>query len=256
VSLLAIPLAALACGGGGSRATTTVHKTTLTGGLHVFAASSLTEVFTALGHAFEMKNPGVRVVSSFNFAGSSGLAQQINDGAPADVFVSADEANMRKVVSAGNADPAVPIARNELSLIVEKGNPKGITGLADFRRPGVTFAMCALEVPCGALGAAALTKAGVSAQPRSREANVKAVVARVTLGEVDAGIVYVTDVMAAGEKARGVPIDIATDRDLQTVYEIAVTKQAQNRAAADAWVEFVRSNDAAKVFAAYGFGAP
>jgi molybdate transport system substrate-binding protein len=116
--------------------------------------------------------------------------------------------------------------------------------------------MCAPEVPCGALGAAALTKAGVSAQPRSREANVKAVVARVTLGEVDAGIVYVTDVMAAGEKARGVPIDIATDRDLQTVYEIAVTKQAQNRAAADAWVEFVRSNDAAKVFAAYGFGAP
>jgi molybdate transport system substrate-binding protein len=262
VLLLAIPLVAVACGGGtdvddlNELTTTTFRRTEVTGDLKVFAASSLTEAFTALGQKFEKRNPGVKVVSNFNFAGSSALARQVNDGAPADVFVSADEANMVKVTSAGNGRDAVPIARNRLSLLVEKLNPKGITDLADLDNPGVTFAMCAPEVPCGALAAAALANAGVSATPTSRESDVKAVVARVTLGEIDAGIVYVTDVKAAGDKAHGVAIDIAADRELQAVYQIAVTKQAQNREAANAWVRFVRSADALQVFAEYGFGGP
>jgi molybdate transport system substrate-binding protein len=262
VLLLAISLVGVACGGGGGKddaaelTTTTLGKTEVTGDVTVFAASSLTEVFTALGQAFEKEHPQVKVVSNFNFAGSSALAQQVNDGAPADVFVSADEANMVKVVSAGNAGDALPIARNLLSLVVERGNPEGIAGLADLGRPGVTFAMCAPEVPCGRLGAAALARAGVRATPRSQEADVKAVLSKVTLGEVDAGIVYVTDVRAVGDKAQGVPIDIAADRDLQATYEIAVTKQVQNRGAADAWVRFVRSDAARRVFVDHGFGAP
>ena len=263
MSLLAIAIVAVGCGGGGDEGsdipeftTTTFPETALTGDVRVFAASSLTEVFTALGRAFEKEHPGVKVVSNFNFAGSSALAQQVNDGAPADVFVSADEANMVKVISAGNVVDAVPIARNQLSLLVEPGNPKGITGLADLGKPGVTFAMCAPEVPCGTLGAAALAKAGVSAAPSSQEANVKAVVSRVTLGEVDAGIVYATDVKAAGDKAQGVPIDIATDPELLATYQIAVTKQAQNREAVDAWVRFVRSDEGLTVIVEHGFGAP
>jgi molybdate transport system substrate-binding protein len=261
--LLTIPLLGVACGDGGGGGgdipeftTTTFAKHELTGEVKVFAASSLTEVFTAMGQAFEKKNPGVKVVSNFNFAGSSTLAQQINEGAPADVFVSADEANMVKVESAGNAGDAVPIARNTLSLMVEKGNPKGITGLADLAKPGVTFAMCAPEVPCGTLGAAVMAKAGVSATPKSQEPDVKAVVSRVTLGEVDAGIVYATDVKAAGDKAQGVSIDVAADPTVQAIYRIAVTKQAQNREVADAWVKFLRSDDSLQVFADYGFGGP
>jgi molybdate transport system substrate-binding protein len=263
VPLLAIALVASACGGNDNDGsdvpeftTTTFPKQELTGDLKVFAASSLTELFTALGQEFQKRNPGVKVVSNFNFAASSALAQQVNDGAPVDVFVSADEANMVKVTSAGNGGDALPIARNLLSIIVEKGNPKGIAALTDFAKPGVTFAMCAPEVPCGTLGAAALAKAAVSAPPASQEANVKAVVSRVTLGEVDAGIVYVTDVKAAGDRAQGVPIDFAGDRDLQAIYQITVTKQAQNREAADAWVRFVRSDDALMVLSEFGFGAP
>jgi molybdate transport system substrate-binding protein len=224
--------------------------------LRVFAAASLTEAFTALGTIFERRHPGVNVVPNLNFAASSALARQINDGAPADVFASADPANMRKVRDAGNARAIAPFARNRLSLLVARGNPKHITRLDDLAGAGVTFAACAPEVPCGALAATALARAAVTATATSHEANVKAVVARVVLGEVDAGIVYVTDVRAAGSRAEGVPIDIAEARDLETVYEIALVTRTTNRAAARAWVDLVTSAEGRRTLARFGFRAP
>jgi molybdate transport system substrate-binding protein len=264
VSFLAIALLAVACGGGGSKdggdlpefTTTTFPKDTVSGDLKVFAASSLTEVFTALGQAFEKKNPDAKVVSNFTFAESAALAQQVNDGAPVDVFVSGDDANMVKVISAGNVANALPIARSVLTLLVQKGNPKGITGLADLAKPGVTFAMCSPDVLYGTLAATALTKAGVTATPKAQESDVKAVVSHVTGGDVDAAIVTLAEVKVAGDKADAVPIDIAADPDLQAKYQIGVTKQVQHREAADAWIRYVRSDDALQILANFGFGAP
>lgn len=226
----------------------------LSGDLRVSAAASLTEAFTEMGKAFEAEHPGVKV--TFNFAASSALAQQVNEGGPADVLVSADEPNMKKVSSTDNASDPRTIARNRLAILVEKANPKNITGLADLGRSGLVFVVCAPEVPCGKFGAAALAKANVTAKPASLEENVKAVVSKVALGEADAGIVYVTDVKAARDKAQGVEIDIADDVALEAVYPIAVTKAAANRDAATAWIEYVLSDDGQKTLARYGFLSP
>ena len=247
VVLLAVALLGAACGDDGTDAGAT-------GSLNVFAAASLTEAFTELGQAFEADHPGVKV--TFNFAASSALAQQINDGGPADVFVSADEANMAKVTGADNASDPKIIARNRLSIIVEKGNPEAIGGLADLAKPGIVLVMCAPEVPCGKFAAAALQKAGVPATPASLEENVKAVVSKVTLGEADAGIVYETDVQAAGDEAQGVDIDIADDPALEAVYPMAVTTKVENREAARAWIDFVLSEAGQQTLAMYGFLTP
>jgi molybdate transport system substrate-binding protein len=260
VLLLAILLVAVACGGGKKDGadlpeftTTTFPTNQVSGDLKVYADASLTEVLTALGQAFEKKNPNAKVVSNFRFADSSTLAQEITAGAPADV-VAADDANMAKVISADKVGDAVPLARNVLTLVVKPGNPKAITGLADLAKPGVTYAVCAPELPCGALPAAALRKANVSVAPTAKDTDAKAVVARVARGEVDAGIVFVADLKAAGDPAQRVDIDIAADSDLQANYQIAESKQTSNRKAAEAWVKFVRSDDALQVFADYAFG--
>jgi molybdate transport system substrate-binding protein len=248
-------LSLLAVGAGCSRTREKAGRdpTARSGDVSVFAAASLTEVFTEIGRAFERRHPDVDVVANFNFAASSTLAEQINGGAPADVFAAADAAPMRKVTEAGNARAPVVFARNRLSLLVARGNPEDITGLADLRRPGLTFSMCAPEVPCGTLGAAALAKADVAAAPASLESNVKAVVARVTLGEVDAGIVYATDAAAAADRAQAVPIDIADDPALEAVYEIAVVRASEHRAAAEAWIAFVLSAPGRDVLLRHGF---
>jgi len=222
--------------------------------LTIFAAASLTEAFTEMGEAFEAANPDVAV--TFNFAASSALAQQLNEGGGADVFVSADEANMKKVTNAGNASASEVIARNRLTILVERGNPKGITRLGDLARSDVVVVLCAPEVPCGKLAAAALARTAVNVKPASLEENVKAVVSRVTLGEADAGIVYVTDVKSAGEKAEGVPIDLADDPALEAVYPLAVTTRSTNPSAADAWRGFVLGREGAAILATYGFLAP
>ncbi|MBI2711099.1 MAG: molybdate ABC transporter substrate-binding protein [Actinobacteria bacterium] len=257
-----VALGAAGCGSDGTntsaaandRSTTAPGPGTLSGDLQVFAAASLTDAFTELGKAFEAEHPKVTV--TFDFAASSALAQQIDEGAPADVFAPADEASMKRVTERGNASDPRIIARNRLAILVEKGNPKGITGLADLAEPGVVLALCAPAVPCGRLADAALEKAGVRVEPASLEENVKAVVAKVTLGEADAGIVYATDVKAAGGKAEGVGIGIAGDPSLEAVYPIAVTKQARNAAAARAWIEFVRSGEGQKTLAKFGFLSP
>ncbi len=224
------------------------------GDLTIFAAASLTEAFTEMGEAFEATNPDVAV--TFNFAASSALAQQLNEGGAADVFVSADEANMKKVTDAGRASASEVIARNRLAILVEQGNPKGITGLGDLASSDVVVVLCAPEVPCGKLAAAALAKAAVNVNPASVEENVKAVVSRVTLGEADAGIVYVTDVKSSGDKADGVPIDFADDPALEAVYPLAVITKSTNPTAADAWRTYVLGREGIAILSKYGFLAP
>lgn len=249
VVLGALALAVTACGD--DRPAGGPAGDTLTGSVRVFTAASLTDAFTEMGKAFEAEHPNVEI--RFNFAASSALAQQLNEGGPADVFVAADEANMKKVTDAGNAADPTTIARNRVAILVEKGNPKGITGLADLADPEVIVVLCAPEVPCGRFGAAALAKAGVSAKPSSLEENVKAVVSKVTLGEADAGIVYATDVKAVGDAAEGVAIDIAGDPALEATYPIAVTKASSNPKAAAAWVEYVVSDEGRATLAEFGF---
>lgn len=246
-----------ACGDGRTDEPTAAATTTgsgVTGDLTIFAAASLTDAFTEIGDAFEVANPKTAV--TFNFAASSALAQQLNEGGAADVFVSADESNMKKVTDAGNASDSVVIARNRLSILAEKGNPKAITGLTDLGRPDVVVVLCAPEVPCGKLATAALAKAAVAVRPASVEENVKAVVSRVTLGEADAGIVYITDVQSAGDKADGVAIDIASDPALEAVYPLAVTTKSSNPMAAEAWRSFVLGREGGAILAEYGFLAP
>jgi molybdate transport system substrate-binding protein len=219
----------------------------LTGNLTVLAAASLSESFKELGNAFEELHPGSKVNLSFD--SSSALATQANGGAPADLFASADQANMKKVTDAGNATDPKVFAHNRLALIVAKGNPLKIQGLADLSR--VTFVLCAVEVPCGKYGAEAMTKAGVKAQPKSFETNVKGVVTKVTSGAVDAGIGYVTDAKAAAATAEG--IQISDEYNVVADYPIAVLKQSANPNLADAFLDYVLGPDAQAVLAKYGF---
>lgn len=219
----------------------------------VFAAASLTEAFTRIGTEFEAANPGAKV--TFNFGPSSGLAEQIVQGAAADVFAAASTSTMDKVVAAGRADgqPAV-FVRNYLQIAVPAGNPAGVSGLADFAKPELKLAVCAEQVPCGSAAKRAFTAAGVTAQPDTLEQDVKAVLTKVRLGEVDAGVVYRTDVQAAGEQVEG--IDFPEAEQAVNDYPIVAVKDAPAGAAARAFVEYVRSPDGAQVLAEAGFASP
>jgi molybdate transport system substrate-binding protein len=228
---------------------TTTTKPAETGNLTVLAAASLSESFKELGTAFEAKHPGSKV--TFSFDASSALATQANNGAPADVFASADQANMKKVTDAGNATGPKVFAHNKLAIIVAKGNPKKVKGLADFSK--LTFVLCAPEVPCGKYGAEALSKAGVKAQPKSLETNVKAVVTKVTSGAADAGIGYVTDAKAAAASAEGVEIPDA--QNVIAEYPMAVLKQSTNANLAFAFVDYILGPEAQAVLSKYGFAA-
>jgi len=231
--------------------TTSTAKAPLGGNLTVLAAASLSESFKELGTAFEAKYAGSKV--TFSFDASSALATQANGGAPADLFASADQANMKKVTDAGNATNPRVFAHNKLAIIVAKGNPKKITALADFDKPKITFVLCAPEVPCGKYGAQALSVAGVKAQPKSLEANVKAVVTKVTSGQVDAGIGYVTDAKAASATADGV--HIPDKENVVADYPMAVLKQSANANLAYAFLDYILGPDAQAILAKYGFAA-
>ena len=217
------------------------------GNLTVLAAASLSESFKELGAAFEAKHPGSKV--TFSFDASSALATQANNGAPADVFASADQANMKKVTDTGNATGPKVFTHNKLAIIVAKGNPKKVKSLADFAK--ISFVLCAPEVPCGKYGLEALSKAKVTAKPKSLETNVKGVVTKVTSGEADAGIGYVTDAKAAAANAEG--IDIPDAQNVIAEYPMAVLKQSANSNLAYAWLDFVLSPDAQAVLAKFGF---
>jgi molybdate transport system substrate-binding protein len=221
----------------------------LRGSITVFAAASLTESFGEIGKRFETANPGAEV--TFSFDASSTLVQQVKAGAPADVLATADEATMQQAVEAkAVAAPAV-FARNRLSIIVARGNPKGIRTVADLGRSGLVVVLCAPDVPCGRFGSQILTRAGVSVTPKSLEPNVKGVVSKVVLGEADAGIVYATDVKAAGDKTEGV--DIPVDQNVVASYPIAVVRDARSRAVAAAFVNYVRTGEGRSVLGTFGF---
>ena len=261
-SIVVLGFIGASCGSDSDSAATTAAPTTtapsitvptVTGDVTVFAAASLTAAFTEIGDAFMVENPDAKV--TFNFAASSELVTQVNEGAPADVFASADQANMTKLTDAGNnGAPPVVFATNLLQIIVEPNNPKGITGVADLSNPDLAVVICAPEVPCGKYAAQIFDNAGVTVTPKSLEANVKAVVTKVTAGEADAGIVYETDVTAAGDAADGV--DIPEDINVVAEYPIAVTKDAPNPFGGQAFVDFVASDAGQKILASYGFLAP
>lgn len=243
----ALSLSLTACGGAGDGSSADTGGT-----VTVFAAASLTETFTQLGRDFESAHPGTRVV--LNFAGSSALATQITQGAPADVFAAASPATMKTVTDAGDAAgaPAV-LARNQLVVAVPEGNPDRVGGLADLARPGVKVALCAEQVPCGAAARSALDAAGVRLTPATLEQDVKGALAKVKLGEVDAALVYRTDVRAAdGLAAVEFPESARTVND----YPIVVLKHAGNPDGARAFVDHVRSDAGLAVLTAAGFQAP
>jgi len=224
----------------------------LEGELTVYAAASLKAAFDELATRFEAAHPRVHV-QPIVYDGSSTLATQIIEGAPVDVFASADENNMQKVVDAGLASAPGLFATNTLTIVVPSGNPGGITGLADFADADRTIVVCAAEVPCGAAAATLLTGAGVTASVDSFEQNVTAVLTKVGAREADAGLVYVTDAATTGDVET-----VATDGADAVVnrYPISVLDGAGDAEIAAAFVDFVLSADGRAVLSGLGFGMP
>jgi molybdate transport system substrate-binding protein len=253
---LVLSAATVACGGDGPPTATSPPSPSsdapppLAGSITVFAASSLIGAFDEIGAAFEAEHPALAV--TINYGASSTLVAQINEGAPADVFASADEANMDKLTDAGgHTGNPVTFAHNELALIVGPGNPQDVRSVEDLASPDLIVVLCGPHVPIGAYSQQVFDKAGVSVTPASYEENVKAVVTKVTSGEADAGVVYATDVQAAGERAEGVAIPVALN--VTATYPMVVTEAATNPAAA-AFVEFAIGPAGQAVLARYGFG--
>jgi molybdate transport system substrate-binding protein len=250
--LVPLAVAALILAGCGSSAAPS-SRSGLRGALTVFAAASLTDVFTELGDRLEKANPGLDV--QFNFAGSSALATQITQGAPADVFASANEAQMKVVTDAGLQGQAPGVfTENALEIAVPKGNPGHVTGLTDFAKPDLTLAICAPAVPCGAAAAQVFEAAGVTPVPDTEEEDVKAALTKVQLGEVDAALVYATDVQAAGSDVEGIPFPEAEQAINE--YPICSLKAARNPDAARAFLHLVRSDEGRKALTAAGFRTP
>lgn len=224
----------------------------LSGTVTVFAAASLTESFDEIAAAFEAEYPDVTVV--LNYGGSSGLATQIVEGAPVDVFAAASGSTMTTVTDEGLIDDTTPFVTNTLEIAVPAGNPGPITGLADFTNPDLSIAVCAAEVPCGAAAETVFDAAGITPAVDTYEQDVKAVLTKVTLGEVDAGLVYRTDVLAAGAAVEGIEFPEAADA--VGTYPIGVLRVAPNRAAAAAFVEFVLGPEGTSILNDDGFGTP
>jgi molybdate transport system substrate-binding protein len=219
----------------------------------VLAAASLTEVFTTLGRDFQASHAGTKVTLSFG--GSSTLAQQIVNGAPADVFAAASPAVMTTVIDAGLGAGAPQVfARNTLVIAVAAGNPKGVATLADLAKPGIRVALCAPQVPCGAAARTALGAAGVAVTPLTLAPDVKAALSTVELGEADAALVYRTDARAAG--GRVAAIEFAESARAINDYPIVVLARASNRSGAAAFVSFVRGAQGRKALSGAGFQTP
>ena len=258
--LAGVAIAALALSGCSDSSDTSTPAATsassgagLSGNLTVLAAASLTESFNKIGKDFETANPGVKV--TFSYGGSSGLAQQITSGAPADVFASASPATMKTVTDAGDATgEAAVFVKNQLVIAVAKGNPKGIRALADLTAPGLKVALCAEQVPCGAAAKKALAAADVKLTPVTLEQDVKSALSKVKLGEVDAALVYRTDAKAATTDVDG--IEFPESAGAINDYPIVVLKGAPNKAGADAFVAWVRSDKGKAVLAQFGFQSP
>lgn len=245
-----------ACGGSGNETTTTPTANAeagLAGELLVSAAASLTDAFAEVEAAFETANPGVDVV--LNLGSSSSLREQILEGAPADVFASANTSNMDQVAEAGEVEGEAQIfVLNELQIAVPADNPAGITGLDDFGSEDLLIGLCAEEVPCGSFGREALAKAGVTPAIDTNEPDVRSLLTKVEAGELDAGIVYVTDVLTTAGAVKG--IEIPDDFNVVAAYPIAALVNAPNPDAAAGFVEFVLSDEGQAILVGFGFTAP
>ena len=253
----AAALALAACSSSSSTTTAAAGSGTQTakptGTLVVFAATSLTDAFDTIGADFQQANPGVTV--KFNFNGSSSLATQITQAAPADVFASASQANMTTVTDEGLATTTPQIfTRNQGEIMVAAGNPDQVTSLANHGNSALKVVTCAPQVPCGALATTLFKNADVTVKPVSQEQNVGGVVTKVSLGEADAGIVYVTDVKANGGKTTGVVIP--NDQNQVTDYPIAEIKGAPNAAGAAAFIKYVLGPNGQQVLKSFGFMPP
>jgi molybdate transport system substrate-binding protein len=249
-SIILLAAVGSACGddssGGGSGGG---EETTIT----VYAAASLTKTFTEIGKQFESDHDGVTV--EFSFGGSSDLVSQLQEGAPADVFASADEANMEKLTAEDlqAADPE-DFASNTLEIATPPGNPAGISSFADLAGDGVNVVVCAPEVPCGAAAVKAEAATGVTLQPVSEEQSVTDVLAKVTSGEADAGLVYVTDVAGAGDAVDGVPFPESSD--IVNTYPIVALQDSKHGDLAQEFVDFVLGDTGQGILEEAGFAQP
>jgi molybdate transport system substrate-binding protein len=223
------------------------------GGITVLAAASLTDAFDEVGAAFTEAHPGTDVEMSYG--GSSDLREQVLAGSPADVFASADTSNMDAVVEAGavTGDPEV-FATNSLAIAVPAGNGAGVEGLEAFGDEGLFVGLCAEEVPCGESGREALAAAGVAPAQDTDEPDVRSLLDKVASGELDAGIVYVTDVASAGDAVEG--IAIPEGDDVVADYPIATLAGAPEPEVAEAFVAFVLSDEGRAILGSYGFVPP
>ena len=244
----ALALALAGCGEVSDTGATTGVRGTVT----VLAAASLTDAFTDIAAAFEQDNPGAEVVLSFG--ASSALAQQVLAGAPADVFAAASPDTMQAVVDAGQAREPQVFARNVLQIAVPPDNPGRVAGLADLADPQRTVALCAEQVPCGAAALEVFAAAGLEPAADTLEQDVKAVLSKVRLGEVDAGLVYRTDVLAAGEAVKGISFPEA--EGAVNDYPLAALQQARRPEAAAAFVAFVLGEQGQQVLVDAGFQRP
>jgi molybdate transport system substrate-binding protein len=255
--MVCFALVAAACGSSskssGSTPSTTSTPAKLSGSLDVFAAASLTEAFNDEKTALASRDPELSL--TYNFAGSQALVTQIKNGAPADVFASADQKNMQKLIDAGLVEAPKTFARNKLEIAVAPGNPKHITGLADLEKSGVTLVLEDASVPAGNYARQAFAKAGLPAPaPASNELDVKSTLAKLTSGDADAVVVYVTDVKSAGSKVEGV--EIPAGQNVVATYPIAVIKASKNLTAAEAFVDEIVTGRGQEALQARGFLAP
>jgi molybdate transport system substrate-binding protein len=253
IALAGVGVALLAgCSAPAAEPTETSTPDTLSGTVTVLAAASLTDTLDELADWFEAAHPNVDVVVSYG--GSSALAEQIVSGAPADVFFSANESTMQTVTDAGlTVEPQV-LLTNVLEIAVPKGNPAGVTGLSDFANPDLTIALCDPAVPCGSAAVKLLDLVGVTASVDTLEEDVKAALTKVSLGEVDAALVYVTDVQAAGGDVEG--IEVPEAQQVVNRYPISLLTDAGVPDAAQAFIDFVSSAAGIRVFTDAGFGTP
>lgn len=250
--LAAVAVAGCSSSGSGSPTSTASSSASPKGTITVFAAASLMGTFTQLGKQFQTAHPGDTV--KFSFGPSSGLATQITSGAPADVFASAAPANMDSVVKAGDASNPQNFAKNTMEVAVPPKNPGQVTSVNDLAKKSVKVALCQPQVPCGVVAAEVFKNAGIKVKPVTLQPDVKSVLTQVELGSVDAGMVYVTDVMAAGPKVKGVAIP-ASD-NASTLYPIATISDSKQKSIAQAFVSYVLSPAGQQVLTAAGFKQP
>jgi molybdate transport system substrate-binding protein len=250
--LAAVAVAGCSSSGSGSPTSTASSSASPKGTITVFAAASLMGTFAQLGKQFQTAHPGDTV--KFSFGPSSGLATQITSGAPADVFASAAPANMDSVVKAGDASNPQNFAKNTMEVAVPPKNPGKVTSVNDLAKKSVKVALCQPQVPCGVVAAEVFKNAGIKVTPKTLQPDVKSVLTEVELGSVDAGMVYVTDVMAAGPKVKGVVIP-ASD-NASTLYPIATISDSKQKSIAQAFVSYVLSPAGQQVLTAAGFKQP